>query len=230
MTSPIRIDGPPALADRLVAGAALLPAVDRLLDVGCGDGSLGLILRGKARLAVGVDGQRQAGLDARSRGLRVQCADINAGHLPYRTGAFDAAVCLDVIEHVLDPRHLVRELARVIRPGGTLVLTTPNIRYYGFIVTLIRGRFPPTSGVLEPYHGGHLHYFTFADVRGLLEEGGAFVAIEEFGLYRWTRVSPWGRVKEAIKSLVGDHIKREFFSGGVVVRARRGAACRGGRA
>ena len=68
--------------------------------------------------------------------------------------------------------------------GGVVVPTTPQIRYYGFILTRIRGRFPRTSGDPEGYDGGHLHYFTFADVRGLLEETGTFGGIEEFGLYR----------------------------------------------
>ena len=207
-------------ADRLVAGAALLPAVGRLLDVGCGDGSLVLGLKDKARLTVGMDRSPDHCVAAEAKGVRAVCVDLHAPRLPCRDGVFDAVACLDVIEHVLDPRHLLRELARVLRPGGILVLTTPNIRYYGFVLTLVRGRFPRTSGDPEGYDGGHLHYFTFADIRALLEEAG-FGAIEEFGLYRWTWLPPWGRVKEAVKALLGDHIKREFFSGAVVVRGAR---------
>lgn len=207
-------------ADRLVAGPALLPDADRLLDVGCGDGSLTYHLKDKARLVVGVDGGHENCLESCSKRIRAQCADLNAPHLPFRDGVFDAVACLDVIEHVLDPRHLLREAARVLRPGGVLVLTTPNIRYYGFIVSLLRGRFPHTSGDPVGYDGGHLHYFTFADIRELLREAG-FAAIGEFGLYRWTLLTAWGRVKEGIKALLGDYIKREFFSGAVVVRATR---------
>lgn len=57
-------------------------------------------------------------------------------------------------------------------------------------------------------------------MRELLAAAG-FEAIEEFGLYRWTRLSPWGRAKERVKVALGDRLKREFFSGAVVVRARR---------
>lgn len=209
-----------AVAERLVAGAALVPPVNRLLDVGCGEGSLIGLLEGKARLSVGLDCSFVAAQKASAKGLRVQCADLNAHHPPYRDSVFDAVTCVDVIEHVLDPRHLLRELARVLRPSGILVLTTPNIRHYPFVLSLIRGRFPRTSGDPEGYDGGHLHYFTFTDVRHLVEEAG-FGAIEEFGLYRWTPLTAWGRVKEAIKAVLGDHFKREFFSGAVVVRARR---------
>jgi SAM-dependent methyltransferase len=207
-------------ADRIVAGAALLPAVDRLLDVGCGDGALRVQLDGRARLTLGLDRHLPACRAATGRGLVSQCAELDARHLPYRDGVVDAVACLDVLEHVLDPRHLLRELARVLRPRGTLVLTTPNIRYYGFLLALARGRFPRTSGDPEGYDGGHLHYFTFADVGELLEAAG-FEAVEPFGLYRWTGLDAWGRAKERVKALLGDHVKREFFSGAVVVRARR---------
>jgi len=208
------------VADRLVAGASLLPQADRLLDIGCGDGSLILHLPVRPRIVVGLDRTVSTAQLAQGKGYQVQCADLNARYLPYRDRVFDAVACLDVIEHVLDPRHLLRELARVLRPKGVLVLTTPNIRYYGHILTLIRGRFPRTSGDPEGYDGGHLHYFTFTDVRRLLEEAG-FRSNEEFGLYRWTRLTAWGRVKERVKAILGDHFKREFFSGAVVVRAAK---------
>ncbi len=211
-----------SLADRLSAGAALLSPENRLLDVGCGDGSLIVPLQGKVRLMLGLDMDLSACREASAKGLRVQCADLNTRHLPYRDGVLDAVTCLDVIEHVLDPRHLLRELARVLRPHGVLVVTTPNTRAYWHISTLIRGRFPHTSSDPEGYDGGHLHYFTFADVCHLLQEAG-FDAIEEFGLYQWTSLTAWGRIKEHIKALLGDRLKREFFSGGIVVRARRSA-------
>jgi len=207
-------------ADRLTAGADLISPANQLLDVGCGDGSLNLLLQGKVGLVVGTDSVLSACREASAKGFKVQCADLNGCHLPYRDGVFDAVTCLDVIEHVLDPRHLLRELARVLRPYGVLVVTTPNVRAYRHILTLIRGRFPRTSGDPEGYDGGHLHYFTFSDVCHLLREAG-FDALEEFGLYRWTSLTAWGRIKERIKALLGDRLKREFFSGGIVVRARR---------
>ena len=68
MTTPVSS----TLAGRLVAGAALVRRVDRMLDVGCGDGSLCVMLDGKVRLPVGVEGRLAAGREAHARGARVQ--------------------------------------------------------------------------------------------------------------------------------------------------------------
>ncbi len=56
----------------------------------------------------------------------VRYTRVTADRLPYPDGAFDLVTCLEVIEHVGDPLALVAELARVTRPGGTLILTCPN--------------------------------------------------------------------------------------------------------
>lgn len=206
---------------RMAAGADLIPASQRLLDVGCGNGAFGLLVQQKVVEIHGIECAEDAVERAQGRGVRVRRCDLNRDPFPYADGWFDAVACLDVIEHVLDPRRLLREIQRVLRPGGVLILTTPNLRYIHFLSQLLfSGRFPRTSNDPEGYDGGHLHYFTFADVRALLTEAN-FDAIEQYGLYRWTRLSPWGRTKEAIKGLLGERVKREFFSSAVVMRARR---------
>src|SRR5207244_3821228 len=78
----------------------------------------------------GCDVSEVAVVEACGRGVIGVCADLNTGALPYRSGAFDRATCLEVIEHVIDPLQLLRELHRVLRPAGRLILTTPNIRYF----------------------------------------------------------------------------------------------------
>lgn len=74
----------------------------------------------------------------RDRGCVVTPADINQLHpdyvfadmtarFPFEDGAFDAAICLEGIEHMIDPVHLLKELLRVVRPGGWVILSTPNV-------------------------------------------------------------------------------------------------------
>lgn len=81
-------------------------------------------------------------------------ADMNR-RLPFDDGAFDAAVCMEGIEHLIDPVNLVTELIRVVRPGGTIVLSTPNVlNFYSRLQFLFTGTFyqfnPATLRDLPP--------------------------------------------------------------------------------
>lgn len=95
----------------------------RILDFGCGTG---MMLEHLARYgtAEGVEASEEAISFCRARGLeRVQ--RLEHGRLPFEDGAFDLVTALDVIEHVEDDLGLLRDLRRVARPGGTLLLTVP---------------------------------------------------------------------------------------------------------
>ena len=71
---------------------------------------------------------RAVDLAALLHGTAIARADvvIPGAPLPYANGSYDAVVSMDVIEHVVDPLPWLREALRVLRPGGTLFLTTPN--------------------------------------------------------------------------------------------------------
>jgi ubiquinone/menaquinone biosynthesis C-methylase UbiE len=93
--------------------------------------------------------------------------------LPFANEVFDAVTCLDVIEHLLDPLHVMREIARVLSPGGRAYVTTVNMRHVKFMWSLVvRGIFPRTSSDEEAYDGGHLHYFTSRNMRALARQAG----------------------------------------------------------
>lgn len=100
------------------------PSSDRrLLDVGCGTGTMVRHL-GRYGRAEGVDADTEAVRLCRQRGVdRVQ--HVDGVPLPFGDGAFHAVTALDVIEHVDDDAQLVRELKRVLRPGGTLLASVP---------------------------------------------------------------------------------------------------------
>jgi Methylase involved in ubiquinone/menaquinone biosynthesis len=96
----------------------------RLLDVGCGTGAT---LTHLARFGdvVGVDVEPRALAFCRERGVRGELALATAEALPFPDGAFDAAVALDVLEHLRDDAAAVREIARVLKPGGLLFASVP---------------------------------------------------------------------------------------------------------
>ena len=100
-----------------------------LLDIGGGDGALSYLIAERGAQAVTIDtaqvALRFAQEEFARRGLEARTVAASAYTMPFPTGTFDAAVCSDVIEHVQSPQRLLAEAARVLRPGGCLVLTTP---------------------------------------------------------------------------------------------------------
>jgi SAM-dependent methyltransferase len=126
-------DGP--LAHRLVA---LTVAVrwrarvgSQVLDLGCGTGELARALTASGLRVTGCDISPQMLRHARDRGGRVGWVRL-APHwrrLPFASGAFDAVVATSVLEYVDDPAAVLRECARVLRPGGVLLYTVPELRH-----------------------------------------------------------------------------------------------------
>lgn len=98
----------------------------RLLNVGCGTGGFNVVAAQAGADAWGVDPAAEAvALTAvRSRGQRVLRGEAEA--LTFADGTFDVVYCYSALEHVADARQALREMIRVLRPGGVLYMHTPN--------------------------------------------------------------------------------------------------------
>ncbi len=129
----------------------------QLLDVGCGAGYVCKAAEKLGFEAHGVD-PSQSGIDfGRSRwGLK----NLRQGELAecrYPDGTFDAVHCWHVIEHVRDPVALVREIRRVLAPGGVLFWGTDNHRSLGYallrVLCRLAGRFPPIYDGIDHTYG-----------------------------------------------------------------------------
>ncbi|MGH3663552.1 MAG: methyltransferase domain-containing protein [Micromonosporaceae bacterium] len=108
------------------ARAALVPPAPRpdalLVDLGCGGGLLAPRLVGKGYRHVGVDLVTSALVQARKAGATPVRADVAA--VPLRDGCADVVCAGELLEHVTDPRRVLSEACRLLRPGGRLVLDT----------------------------------------------------------------------------------------------------------
>jgi len=110
-----------AVHDTVVRILQELPS-GTLLDVPVGEGALALRLR--ERFAVhGCDLYPEI---SRLRDLEVKQGNLDQT-LPYQGQSFDYVTCIEGLEHIENPRQAIREFARVLRPGGTLVVSVPNI-------------------------------------------------------------------------------------------------------
>src|SRR4029077_9290280 len=106
--------------------------IGRIINVGCGGGDLEHHFCQAVGHLVACD--LNEGDIAHARALNADVARIeycvaDAQRLPFDDASFDVACCLEVIEHVADPRACLRELARIVRAGGHVVLTCPSARF-----------------------------------------------------------------------------------------------------
>jgi len=165
----------------------LLAPTVRALDAGCGRfGVLGRF-RERVALAIGVDADFPSLKENPLLSLRAQ-ARLEA--LPFPPDAFDLILCTWVIEHLPEPRAAFAEIARVLRPGGHLLLLTPNARHplvalgrwiparwRPFLVQRLYGRAPPDT--FPVFYRAN----TPGALRRLLREAGlreaAWVAVED---------------------------------------------------
>jgi methionine biosynthesis protein MetW len=150
----------------------------RVLDLGCGEGrqvaSLSEALGGP--LVVGLDISPAALAQARAQGATAVTAAIDEHILPFRDGSFDLVVFSEVIEHLVDTDGVLDEILRVLVPGGTLVISTPNLAAWFNRALLAFGRQPVFSEVSRRHVfgrpgtqlAGHLRLFTHRAFREFL--------------------------------------------------------------
>jgi SAM-dependent methyltransferase len=146
------------------------PLSGRVLDVACFDGYIAEKIKGTGNKKVfGVDLSQKAVQVAQARGIWAQVMDLDTEPLPYNDSFFDCVVAGEIIEHVYDPDALVAEMRRVLRPGGVLILTTPNLANLVNRVHLLFGGYPDC---MEPRAkgSGHIRLFTFPVLKRLLED------------------------------------------------------------
>jgi len=153
-----------------------------IVDVGCGDGAATSVA---ARLNpghrfVGVDWSADALRQARSRGLALVRAEVEPAGLPIASARADVVVMSELIEHLLDPDSALEEVRRVLKPGGTLLLSTPNLAAWynrGLLALGVQPLFTEVSlrgvfGRPGSQVAGHLRLFTARALVGLLAARG----------------------------------------------------------
>lgn len=132
----------------------------RFLEIGCSTGEM-LAAAGSSFMAMGVEADEKSSRLARAHGLDVFSGTLSDARFPDRH--FDAAAMYHVIEHVPSPREELRELRRIIRPGGWLVLETPNIATAWY--TLLGARW-------RQIIPDHIFFFTPRTITRLCESSG----------------------------------------------------------
>ncbi|MDE3111882.1 MAG: methyltransferase domain-containing protein [Chloroflexota bacterium] len=147
---------------RLHAIEARLGRKGRLLDVGCALGDFLALARGEGWQVEGAEISMFAANEARKKGLRVFCGALEDLRAP--SGRYDAITLYDVIEHLSDPIATLKEIRRLLVPGGVVHIVTPNVG--GLQARLLGASW---------YHykpGEHLFYFSPTTLRRATRDAG----------------------------------------------------------
>jgi 2-polyprenyl-3-methyl-5-hydroxy-6-metoxy-1,4-benzoquinol methylase len=153
--------------------------VERMLDLGCGSGATVAMVRERRKVAWAGGVEFVASEAARAQAVceRVWSIDVEreAFEREIPEGTLDLVLCLDVLEHLVDPWTVVKRLSPLLRPGGRLIVSVPNIRNWKFISgLLLRGDFRyREAGLLDRTH---LRFFTADTAIELATCGGLRLA------------------------------------------------------
>ena len=138
-----------------------------MLDLGCGHGRFAAVLFGSDRsVSVGCDLLCYQLTTARDGGAYQTVALSDGNHLPHPSAAFATVLSNSVLEHIPDPLPVIRDIARVLTPGGRLMITVPSDRFHNYLATSRKHRATGQLGLAAAYDAAidqqlqHFHYHT----------------------------------------------------------------------
>ena len=141
----------------------------RVLDLGCGTGYGSSILKKAGNEVFGIDISQKAIDYAKTNYPGVNYTCCPADNLPFESNFFDAVVACEIIEHVQDPKKVLREICRVLKKGGDLFISTPNPRHLlNFLRHVFKNRPYPERVVMQNIY--HIKEFYYEEFIGFLEK------------------------------------------------------------
>jgi len=180
--------------------------VPRILDLGCATGSLLYLLRERGWETTGVEiCGSQAEYGRKARKLNISELPLEDNNFP--SSYFNVVLASHVIEHLNDPASFVREVHRILIPGGNFFVTTPNIA--GFQARLFGNRW--RSAIFD-----HLYLFSIKTLKRLLEDAGFIIekTVSWGGLAAGSAPAP-------LKRFLDRAAKRFGFGDVVIIRSRK---------
>jgi SAM-dependent methyltransferase len=158
-----------------------------LLDLGCGHGRFASVLFGTNQtVTAGCDLLHFQLIKARKSGAYQAVILADGEELPYASDAFATILANSVLEHIPDPRSVLREGARVLRPGGHLVIAVPSDRFHDYLATSQQHRASKQPGLAAAYDTAidqrleHYHYYKPSEWAQLLRSVGLELVHESY--------------------------------------------------
>jgi 2-polyprenyl-3-methyl-5-hydroxy-6-metoxy-1,4-benzoquinol methylase len=158
-----------------------------VLEIGAGNGCIAKTLLAEelgitSYTLSDISDKRLNEIDANLNDSRVKVKYIDVDDVPAKeSDTYDAVLMVALIEHLIDPLGAMQNINKLIKPGGFVIVQTPNIAKYTRRIKLLLGQFPSTASKNEGltkysnepadlYDEGHLHYFTYRSLSSMLVE------------------------------------------------------------
>lgn len=172
---------------------SMVPQGARVLDVGCGDGTLAMMLRDQRNaIVVGLEPNAARAAVAAARGITVHQLELTPSLLE-QLGQFDVVLFADVLEHIPDPSIVLRAAIHFLQPGGVVLASVPNVAHWTVRLNLLRGRFEYTvAGMMD---STHLRWYTRSTFLQLFNTAG--YSVDEVGastglwIWEYKERMPW---------------------------------------
>ena len=185
------------------------PGARHILDVGCGVGNLGAAIKKKIDPSIeviGIELNAEAAEKAGKNLDRVFTGNVEAIELPFEKGYFDCIVYGDVLEHLLYPWKLLKKHRLLLKPGGYVVASIPNVAHYRIIKGLRRREWNyQEAGILDETH---LRFFTIKTIRKMFQDAGFKIMAVDYAICG-------SKVKKAInrifKNCIIDSIAEQYL-------------------
>jgi SAM-dependent methyltransferase len=155
--------------------------------------------------------------------MEMYLRDCSRDPIPAEKESCDLVLCFEVVEHFLNsPASLFREVNRVLRPGGHLLLSTPNLQHWHRLLYWINGVTYPDTDFHLPVESRHTHVFSFRELKELLNMAGLEV-VSHFYDDPWQTVTvtpgmPLTSLEQMTRDMLGD--REEFQHECIFIAAR----------
>lgn len=180
----------------------------RVLDVGCAAGALGARIRERGNWVGGIELSVEGGRLAAERLDRIWSFDIES-HWPDELQAADVDLVVigEVLEHVFDPVTVLARIRAALKPGGSVIITTPNFITWTNRLRFLVGNFRYEEEGMFDF--GHIRWFTYRYLKEVLRDAKYRIADERHIIYpgklskilkHWPSLFAWQFIVKAIKS------------------------------
>lgn len=141
-----------------------------VLDIGCGPGHLAKVIKKQGtKIEIhGIDFSKVAIENAKKFLDKCWQVNLDVEDIPVNSNSYDAVICLEVLEHVYDVDHVIREIRRVLKSSGWAMLSVPNLAYWRYRLQLLVGQVPHDEVLNEQ----HIHVFNFIALKDRISRLG----------------------------------------------------------